>query len=263
VAVEYGHIPANPARGKRRKLKASRPQRPYLDSAAQIVALLDAAAELDRGSRKDRQHVNRRAQLATLIFAGLRISEFLNLRWRDVDLAGGWLTVSASKTDAGCRKVKVRPVLRDVLLELRASQPGLNGFVFGTAAGKQQHPSNVPNRVITRAVEKANERLQEAGEAPLPKLTPHGLRRTFASVLYALGEDPGVVMDEMGHTDPDLALKVHRHSMRRDDGENDRLGALVEGAEIEGLWTSPHSESDDSTAIELSEAAESRSSSGV
>jgi integrase len=173
VAVEYGHIPANPARGKRRKLKASRPQRPYLDSARQIEALLDAAAELDRDSRADRQHVNRGAQLATLIFAGLRISEFLNLRWRDVDLAGGWITVGESKTDAGRRKVKVRPVLRDVLLELRASTvTPTNGYVFGTAAGKRQNPSNVRARVVTRAVEKANERLTEAGEALLPALTP-------------------------------------------------------------------------------------------
>jgi site-specific recombinase XerC len=83
VAVEYGHLPANPARGKRRKLKASKPQRPYLDSAAQIVALLDAASELDRESRADRQHINRRAQLATLIFSGLRIAEFLALRGQD------------------------------------------------------------------------------------------------------------------------------------------------------------------------------------
>ena len=73
VAVEYGHIPANPATGKRRKLKAAKPQRAYVDSAAQITALLEAAGELDRGSRADRQHVNRRAQLATFIFAGLRI----------------------------------------------------------------------------------------------------------------------------------------------------------------------------------------------
>jgi integrase len=86
LAVEYGHLPANPARGKRRKLKAARPQRPYLDSASQIVALLEAGGELDRESRADRLHVNRRAQLATLVFAGLRISEFLALRWRDVDL---------------------------------------------------------------------------------------------------------------------------------------------------------------------------------
>ena len=173
VTVEYGHLPANPARGKRRKLKAARPQRP-LDSARQIVALLDAAAELDRDSRADRQHINRCGQLATLIFSGLRISEFLALRWRDVDLASGWLTVGESKTDAGRRKVKLRPVLRDALAELAARDESVRGevtqaaLVFGTAAGKPQNPSNVRTRVLTRACARANERLAEAGEPPCP-----------------------------------------------------------------------------------------------
>jgi len=34
------------------------------------------------------------------------------------------------------------------------------------------------------------------------------LRRTFCSLLYAVGEVPPVVMREMGHTDPGLGLKV-------------------------------------------------------
>ena len=55
------------------------------------------------------------------------------------------------------------------------------------------------------------------------------LRRTFCSLLYALGEDPGVVMDEMGHTDPALALRVYRQAMRRDEGEKTKLRELVEG----------------------------------
>jgi integrase len=63
-------------------------------------------------------------------------------------------------------------------------------------------------------------------------MTPHSLRRTFCSLLYALGEDPGVVMDEMGHTDPGLALRVYRQAMRRDEGEKARLGALVEGSAL-------------------------------
>ena len=104
----------------------------------------------------------------------------------------------------------------------------------------------------------ANERLPD-GEVPLPRLTPHDLRRTFASVLDALGEDPGVVTDEMGHTDPDLALAVYRQSMRRDEGEKDRLRALVEGAEMPGLGTSAQSDPDDSTAAEQSTEAASRS----
>jgi integrase len=232
VAVEYGHIPANPARGKRRKLKADRPQRAYLDSAAQIAALLAAAAELDRDSRADRQHVNRRAQLATLIFSGLRISEFLALRWGDVDLAGGWITVRQSKTDAGRRKVKIRPVLRDVLLADKPLDASPGAYVFGTAQGKQQSPSNVRSRVIAKAVERANERLEDLGEAPLPRLTPHGLRRTFASMLYAIGETSPVVMAELGHTDPGLALSIYAHAMRREDGENERLLVLVNGEQF-------------------------------
>ena len=234
LAVEYGHLPANPARGQRRKLKADKPRRPYLDSARQVTALLDAAAALDRESRADRKHVSRHALIAALIFAGLRISEALALRWGDTDLLGCWLTVTESKTDAGRgRKVKIQPVLRDVLRRLRADNVDAppDALVFGTATGKPQNPSNVRTRVITKAIDQANGRLRD-GEVPLPRLMPHGLRRTFASVLYAIGEDPGVVMDELGHTDPDLALTVYRQSMRRAQGEREALRALVQGARI-------------------------------
>jgi hypothetical protein len=58
----------------------------------------------------------------------------------------------------------------------------------------------------------------------------HDRRRTFASLLYALGEDPGVVMDETGHTDPGLALRVYRQSMRRDGNEKAALRRLGEGS---------------------------------
>ena len=68
--------------------------------------------------------------------------------------------------------------------------------------------------------------LKRADLPPLPdKLTPHSLRRTFCSLLYALGEDPGTVMDEMGHTDPALALRVYRQSMRRGEDEKAQMRA--------------------------------------
>jgi hypothetical protein len=82
----------------------------------------------------------------------------------------------------------------------------------------------------TGAIGRANTRLEAAGLPPLPKLTPHSLRRTFCSALYALGEDPGTVMDEMGHTNPALALHVYRQAMHRGDDEQVRLKALAEGA---------------------------------
>jgi integrase len=230
MAVEYDLIPTNPATGRRRRLKADRPQRPYLDSARQIGALLDAASMLDAEARRDRQHVARRPLLATLTLAGLRIGELLDLRWCDVDLASGWLSVGKAKTDAGVRKVKIRPALRDELLEHKAStrHDGPAARVFGTSEGKRQSASNVRVRVLARAVQRANEALAERGEAPLPALTPHGLRRSFASPLYAIGEAPPVVMQELGHSDPALTLTIYAHAMRRDEGENERLRQLVE-----------------------------------
>jgi hypothetical protein len=86
-------------------------------------------------------------------------------------------------------------------------------------------------------------------------LTPHGLRRSFASLLYAIGESPPVVMAEMGHTDPALALAIYAHAMRRDEGENERLRALVEGAEWavtggSGLTDGPRSTARADTARE-------------
>jgi hypothetical protein len=36
-------------------------------------------------------------------------------------------------------------------------------------------------------------------------------------------------MDEMGHTDPALALRVYRQSMRRGEDEKAQLRALVDG----------------------------------
>jgi integrase len=36
-----------------------------------------------------------------LVFSGIRLGELLALRWRDVDLADGWLHVGRSRADAG------------------------------------------------------------------------------------------------------------------------------------------------------------------
>jgi integrase len=66
--------------------------------------------------------------------------------------------------------------------------------------------------VLAAAVMPANERLTEDGEVRLPeRLTPHKLRRTFASLLVALGANPGSVMDQLGHADPAFTLRVYRH----------------------------------------------------
>ncbi len=234
-AVKRRLIDHNPAKDKDLRVKEREPARSYLSAAGQIAALLDAAGELDRGAASNRRHIKRRAMLAVLVFAGLRINELCALRWRDVDLAAGWLH-TGSKTDAGRdRVVKIRGALRDELLTLRAGRGSIehDAYVFATGRGGRMSDDNFRSRVLRATVKRANENLERADLPPLPdKLTPHSLRRTFCSLLYALGEDPGTVMDEMGHTDPALALRVYRQSMRRGEDEKAQMQALVEG----GVW---------------------------
>jgi integrase len=243
VAVEYELIPRNPARGKRRRLKLSKPAPVWLDSAEQIEALLDAAGALDRhaavkgGVRQKGGLVYRRAMLATFVFAGPRISEVTALRWRDVDLAGNRITVRESKTDAGVRRIDILPALRDELAAYKAQAPNTapDAFVFPSATGTRRLGENIRPHVLGKAVQAANKALTEAGQVPLPDgLTPHKLRHTYASILVALGVDPGAVMDQIGHSDPGFTLRVYRHGMRRDPAAKQRLRALVDGTGWDG-----------------------------
>ena len=140
--------------------------------------------------------------------------------------------VRASKTDAGVRTVNIVPVLGD---ELTAYSANANTdparLVFGSAAGRPQSPNNIRHRVLAPAVKAANVKLAKAGAEPIPAgLTPHSLRRTFASVLFAIGEAPPYVMAQMGHTTAELTLAVYARQIARRDGEPERLRALVEGA---------------------------------
>ena len=237
AACEVDLVPRNVAGGRRRRLASVTPPRTTLDSAEHIAALLDAAGSLDGLARC--RHGQRRALVATLVFAGLRISEALSLRWSDVDLARGTVKVRQGKTDAAARTVNLLPVLRDELSSYAARVLGSpDAIVFATTTGGQQSPSNVRRRVLAKAVETANEQLAKANAEPISaKLTPHSLRRTYASILFAIGEPAPYVMSQLGHVDPKMTLGVYARVMNRRDGEPERLRALVEGAD----WTATDS----------------------
>lgn len=78
------------------------------------------------------------------------------------------------------------------------------------------------------AVARANTNLRVDGLVALPDgITPHSLRRTFASLLFALGEPPPYVMSQLGHTTAGLTLALYAREMHRRDGEPARLCVLV------------------------------------
>jgi len=226
-AVRYRRVDRNPVDGFR--VSGGSRRTVHLTTAAQIAALLDAAGELDGEARLRRGHG--RALLSTLVLGGLRITEALSLRWRDVDLATGVLRVRDGKTENAARTVDLLAPLRQDLADLRARRDGgRDALVFATGTGRRDGPSNVRRRLLAPAVDRANVRLEADGAELIPEgLTPHGLRHTFASVLCAVGENPRYVMGQIGHADAAFTLRVYAKVMDRRDGEPERLRALVTG----------------------------------
>jgi integrase len=219
-AVEYGLLDANPARGRRRRMKVAKSRRTFLEQD-QVVDLLDVAGEWERELPAHQQY-GRRALLATLCLAGPRISELTSAPRARLDLHGGRLRVGEAKTEAGLRDIELTFFLQAELREHLAHLTGLGrpasaaAPIFPTYRGGRHNASNVRNRLLAECVARANARREAAGKMLLPdKVTPHTLRRTFASLALAAGRDPRWVMAQLGHTDARLTLNVYAQVMQR------------------------------------------------
>ena len=222
-AVDYELVDRNPVRvGGRsaRFLKRVRPNRTFLE-VDEFLALLDAAGRLETEARADFKGLGRRAMVATLGLAGLRISEMIDLRVSQVDLARSRFKLVDAKTEAGVREVEITLYLRDELLEhamdrrARGLPFGPSDHFFGTATGKRRDPNRFRDRILTRSVERANANRAQSGLAPLPEITPHSLRRTWATFGAMIGRDPKWIAAQIGHVSPSFTFSVYQQVATR------------------------------------------------
>jgi integrase len=214
-AVERGLLPGNPARGKRRRLKTARPSRVLLERD-ELKELLAAAAEKD--STVFRGHlIGRGPMLALMGRAGLRVSEVCRLRWGDLDLERQRLIVREAKTDAGNREVDLSGEVVEQLAAWRdvCRSAGPGDYVFATSLGRPRNKDGVRQRVLNPVVEHANEARAKRGRPPLPPITPHGLRRTYVSLMFEAGAPVPYVMSQVGHEDSRTTLEIYARVQKR------------------------------------------------
>jgi integrase len=220
TAVEHGLLASNPARGTRRRLKAARPTRRFLE-ADELGELLTVAGELDRSARSDHR-IGRRAMIAVMAKSGLRVGEVCALRWRSVDTVHQRLAVEEAKTAAGIRDVDLSLDLVEELNTWRAERKpdSVDEFVFATASGRSRDKDSVRGRVLAPVVDRANEIRADRGLAPLPKVTPHALRRTYISLMLEAGAPLPYVMDQVGHADSKTTLEIYAQVQKRVSRKN-------------------------------------------
>lgn len=185
-------------------MKEPTPRRSWVEPE-QLLTLLGAAPK------------RHRPLLATLAGAGLRVGEACALDWRDLNLSTATLTVQESKKPAGRREVDLPTGLVNELWTLAATSSHTNPGdpVFVSGQGARQTPSNVGRR-LKRAIKNANPILEEMGIEPIgERVSLHSLRRIFASLRYACGDDPVYVAEQGGWKDPTFPIKVYARAVKR------------------------------------------------
>jgi integrase len=158
---------------------------------------------------------------ACAIATGLRQGELLALRWADVDVDAGTLTVRGTlqrgtatvaepKTAGSRRTLALSNVALGALREQRRRQleerlaAGRRwrdgGFVFTTGAG-----APLDSRNVTQSLQVS---LAKAG---LPRQRFHDLRHAYATLLLAAGEELATLSKSLGHSNLSTTADVYAH----------------------------------------------------
>lgn len=163
-----------------------------------------------------------------VLMAGLRRGELCGLRWKDVNLAAGTVTVATTrvvadtvvegepKTRAGHRVVSLDRATLDGLkawrklhAEERLAAGGAwvdHGLVLVDELGRPPHPETV-SRWWREAIDRAGVR----------PIRLHDARHTSATVLLRAGVPVKVVSQRLGHADVAVTMRVYQHTTAQDD----------------------------------------------
>ena len=232
-AVRWGHISRNPldaADPPRKKGDGTREMRTW--TKEQLKAFLESVAD------------ERLSPLwHTIAMTGMRRGEAIGLRWSDVDLENGRLSVrralipinrevvvSEPKTIKGRRVIALDPGTVEVLKGQASRQLDEQkkwdeawvetGLVFTLENGAALDPESV-SRYWRQAVKKAM----------LPTIRLHDLRHTHATLTLQAGVHPKVVSERLGHATVSITLDTYSHAI---PAMQEEAAALIAGLVFAG-----------------------------
>ncbi|WP_235870749.1 site-specific integrase [Rhodococcus xishaensis] len=181
-------------------------------TAAEVRTLLAAAAD------------NRLGHAWHLALAGLRRGEIAGLRWSDVDLDAGFLSISKSRVMAGNRAVENEPKTATSRRTLPLSEPLKASLRMARASQRRERLAVGPEYGLGEYVV-----VNEVGQPYTPAVLSrywremtvaagvrsirlHDARHTAATTLHLQGVPVAVIAAWIGHADASFTMKVYAHS---------------------------------------------------
>ncbi len=174
---------------------------------------------------------------------GMRVGEITGLRWRDIDLDEGiisvnhtlvyynhrdekgcYFSINTPKTQAGVREIPMTDGVKKAFLMEKEYQKnaeiesvsrvdGYDDFIFVNRYGMVQNQGNL-NKAIRRIMRDCNDEVLEkfgADSNPilLPHFSCHILRHTFATRLCESGINIKVIQSVLGHADVSTTMNIY------------------------------------------------------
>lgn len=176
-----------------------------------------------------------------MLYTGMRVGEITGLRWSDIDLDAGTISVNHTlvyfdkggvercsfaintpKTKAGERLIPMLPKVKEAFLmekeyqeecgiECNAEVDGYTDFIFINRFGGVQHQGTL-NKALRRMIRDCNyEILDKNPNATelLPRFSNHSLRHTFTTRMCEAGVNLKAMQDILGHADAETTLQIY------------------------------------------------------
>ena len=178
---------------------------------------------------------------AVMLGTGMRVGEICGLRWEDINLADGIISVNHTlvyynhrngdgcyfnihtpKTKAGNREIPMLSEVKEAFLmekeyqeynnlKCNVSVDGYTDFIFVNRFGNVQHQGTL-NKALRRIIRDCNdEQLSKGKKNPvlLPNFSCHSLRHTLITRLVESNTNLKVIQEIAGHSRSDVTLDVY------------------------------------------------------
>ncbi|MBI5155120.1 tyrosine-type recombinase/integrase, partial [Candidatus Poribacteria bacterium] len=182
-------------------------------SEHEVLPLLDAPDCSAPLGRRDR------AILTVLVFTGLRLSELTELNTLDLDFSRKTMRVlgKGSKERLVPMNEPVEAAMRGMLEDPERKSAAGERAVFLNARGRRMTP---------RAIEYLVDKYVEQAAVGNPRISPHKLRHTFATLLHGRGVDLIDIQALMGHSSL-ASTQIYTHT------DANRLRGAIERLDFE------------------------------
>lgn len=237
IAVEDGYMRTNISDNVLKELKRSHG---FKDTHKKALTVAEQELFLEYIKREGNPYHHWYPVFAVMMGTGMRVGEICGLRWEDVDMDAGIISVNHTlvyynhakngcyfnvhepKTEAGRREIPMLDYVKEAFemertyqkyngLECRAVIDGYSDFVFINRFGNVQHQGTL-NKALRRICRDCNdEQLSKNPQNPilLPNFSCHSLRHTFTTRLVEAGVNLKVVQDTLGHKDFSTTMDIY------------------------------------------------------